>query len=259
MTDIPLISLKEWDALDIRSPNPLTKENYIRMTIVGPSEQGKSTIFKHLAMHKFRKQYETFVVFCGSNDTLKEYKEILDTDNVYNQFNPEILKVIKKKNEKLESEGKPMISVMCVYDDFGTRKNKNEESILDTFIQGRHHGMSICMILHDLILLDRISRDQFTHLILVRQSDPDVYEGIVEKYLLLPAMDDDTIPKEAKKTKIALRTYLMRLMSSNTVDYYSLVFMLSRYKKLQTIHIQDVLLKFKADVIKLKKDEKHIS
>lgn len=233
----------------IHKPNPIKKEGFMRMAIVGPSESGKSYLLKYLGRKYFRKIYESIFVFCGSNDTLQEYGKILKTDMLFKTYTSGILDMIKMNQKQLEKEGKPMTKVLIIYDDQFTRKNNRDDTIFHSAISGRHDCMSFCMILHDLVLTDRVVKDQFTHLILTRQTSFVIYESVVNQFLLLSAWQSPSIPIEARQSKRKLAQYLIGLLSDTTKGYSVAVILLEEYKKNQDAEFKDFLKKFKAGPI----------
>ncbi len=227
-------------------PNPIKKENFLRMVICGPSDSGKSFLLKYLGIKYFRRIYETIVVFCGSEDTLKEYGKVLKTEVLYKHYEPKYLDTIKKNQRELVAKGKPMLKILIIYDDQFTRKNNKDDSIFQAAIGGRHDAMGFCMVLHDLVLTDRVVRDQLTHLILTRQTNYDVFENVVKQFLVLSAWKCPKLPLEARQSKRKLISYLVGLLQDSTKNYNVIVILLEAYKKNQEAEFSDFLKIYKA-------------
>lgn len=243
-----LIKLDEWNPKeDIKKPNTKTKADFLRMIIVGPSDSGKSYLFKDIAKKKLHGQYDVVIVFCGSSDTLTEYKKIFNTKMAFLKYDSEIIETINREQENLVKKGKQMLRVLMIYDDFADRKNKHDNEIFHMAISGRHECMSFVMILHDLVLVDRVLRDQLTHLIITRQASLNVYTTIMQQYLYLAAVNDNEVSNNVKSGKQKLNLYLLKLLISNTNNYQALVFLIYKARTMkESVNIRDVLKTYKA-------------
>lgn len=239
------LDLDVWDG-KIETPNPLKKSGFMRMLIVGPSDSGKSYLLEHLAKKKLKKLYEKVIVICGSRDTLKDYGNVFDTNSLYSNYDPRDIDIVKGHQRELEAKGKPMLKVLIVYDDFGTRKNKHDESIFNLAIQGRHDCISFVMVLHDLVLADRIVRDNFTHIILTRQSSYDVYNRLIEEFLLMMADNDPAISEDHKRSKQTMSRYIRNTLVANSQNFYVIVVLLQASKKAMKSNFKEFVLKYKA-------------
>lgn len=170
-------------------PDRATRQNYLRMAIVGPSDTGKSFLFKELGRKVLRAHYDLVVVFCGSDDTRREYSELFNTKHVYSEFDPAIIEKLKEMQTHPDKTKPPLktprISILIVYDDFATRKTRYNQEIFDLAISGRHQCISSVMMLHDLSCLDRIVRDNLTHMIITRQTSLTVFQTVAEEYLMM--------------------------------------------------------------------------
>lgn len=175
--------------LKAAKPNRATRQNYLRMAIVGPSDTGKSFLFKELGRKVLKAHYDLVVVFCGSDDTLREYGELFGTKHVYKEFDPDVIEKIKQIQTQPDKTKPPLktprLSVLIVYDDFATRKTRYNQEIFDLAISGRHQCISSVMMLHDLSCLDRIVRDNLTHMIITRQTSLTVFGTVAEEYLMM--------------------------------------------------------------------------
>lgn len=229
-----------------KQPDTIKKANFIRACIVGPSDTGKSYLFKHLANEIFIKHYDIFVVFCGSKDTLNEYRTILNTDYAYQEYNEGVLDKLKEIQNKLVEEEKPLNRICVVYDDFADRKTKYDKQIFHLAISGRHDCMSFVFIMHDLVTLDRIVLDQLTHMFITKQQNRDVYEKITDKFLQMIVDQDPTIDENHKKNKNRIRDYVINTLNKNTGNYYVIVCMLEKIKKKPDQYFRDYVYKFKA-------------
>ena len=231
------ITISEWIP-EFKKPNIKDKANFLRVVICGPSNSGKSYLLNKLAI-KIRNHYDVICVYCSSNDTLVEYKKSFKTEVIKNNFDPEDIDKIKQRNTELEASGENPLKVLCIYDDYANRTNKHDDTVFNMAISGRHHCISWIMVIHDMILIDRVMRDQLTHLFLTRQTAYNIYESIVDYYLLLPAMQTcDDKPK--------IRSELMKIMQKSTAYYGVVLIDLENYKKDPNGTLKTLLYRYKA-------------
>lgn len=234
------MDIDKWEP-KFKKPNTKSKSDFLRMVICGPSNSGKSYLLNHLASH-IKNHYDLIIIYCGSKDTREEYRKSFKTDIAKNDFEPNDIEMIKMKNDKLEKNGENPIKTLCIYDDYANRQNKNDNTIFQMAISGRHHCISFIMVIHDMVLIDRVMRDQLTHLFLTRQTAYSIYEGIADYYLMLPAMQ--TAGQNANKKDI--KNKLMQIMQKATANFGIIVINLEKYKQNPNGTINDLLLQYKA-------------
>lgn len=252
----PSMLLENW-IIDFPTPNPTNKEHFIRMAITGPSDSGKSYMFKYIFQKFLGKQYELVVIFCGSKDTLKEYKQLTGSKFCFETYNAEFIHLLKKQQHNLIKQGKLPLRILIIYDDFSNRKNKGDLEVFNLAIQGRHDCISFIMILHDLITLDRIVLDQMTHIITTRQMSANVFEKLAHQYLATLIENDPKFNKHfihSKKSDII--KYISKIFHNNTNNYNCIVILLERYKKqVNQVHFSDIVKRIKAGPLSKPKEE----
>lgn len=229
--------LQDWIP-NFEKPNVKGKKGFLRMVITGPSDSGKSYVLKSFAKI-LKKQYDVIVVICGSPDTKLEYEKLFDTKLCFDTLHETIIPSIIEHNKKKKIPSKALI----IYDDFANRQNKNNLDIFKTAISGRHNCISFVMVLHDLVLIDRVVRDQLTHIIITRQTSLNVYETIVNEFLLVSykAYVDSNNSKSKDKDDI------VKMLQQNTVDHNVVIVLIAEYKKNQDLDFYGLLKKYKAD------------
>lgn len=240
------MQLNEFDISELdRMPDCQTKEGFLRMVIVGPSDSGKTFLFKHLANKIFINQYDVVICFCGSVDTRREYQQLFNTKFVYEAYNPEIINRIKAHQEETAKTNKkrhPVARILIVYDDFANRGTTHNKELFELAISGRHDCISFVMILHDLACLDRIVRDNLTHMIIARQQAAAVYETVAREYLYMAF----AVENQDRSTRDIMK-HIMTTLHDNTGGYYFIVVNLIAMKKNTNAKIKDYLTKYKAN------------
>ncbi len=224
-------------------PKTATKSGFIRIAVIGPSFTGKSYLVRSFAPH-LRKQYDIIVVFCGSDDTISEYKKAYGSDiRAYKTFNEEVCNTCKQHNAELEKMGKDPLKILFIFDDYANRKNKSDVDVFKLAISGRHDCISIIMVAHDLVLLDRVVRDQFTHIFLTKQTEYGVYEKVVDNYLMLALMDEKI---SKNKTKQQIKLDMIRIMQNGTQNYGILCLLIKQFRDTPNPKLRDLLRVYKA-------------
>lgn len=234
--------MEDWQPY-FEKPKTNTKSGFIRVAVIGPSFTGKSYLVRSFGPY-LSKQYDNIIVFCGSDDTIKEYKKAYgEKVRAYKTFNEEACNACKQHNSELEASGKQPLKILFIFDDYANRKNKSDVDVFKLAISGRHDCISIIMVAHDLVLLDRVVRDQFTHIFLTKQTEYSVYEKVVDNYLMLALMND----KSAKnKTKQQIKMDMIRIMQSGTQNYGILCLLIKQFRDTPNPKLSDLLKVYKA-------------
>lgn len=226
-------------------PDRQTRQGYLRMAIVGPSDTGKSYLFKELSKKVLIAHYDLVVVFCGSDDTRREYSQLFNTPLAYSEFDPNIIQTLKAKqrqpNPNKPPVNTPPISILIVYDDFANRGTRYSKEIFDLAISGRHDCISFVMILHDLTCLDRVVRDNLTHMIITRQTATIVYDTVAEQYLMM-----SFIERYSEKSRSQLMNIITSILHSNTGNYRMIILDIIAMKKNANPKLEDFLRTIKA-------------
>lgn len=226
-------------------PDRATRQNYLRMAIVGPSDTGKSFLFKEMSRKVLKAHYDLVVVFCGSEDTRREYGELFGTTNLYSEFDPAIiekLKQIQTQPDKTKPPLKtPRLSILIVYDDFANRGTRYNKELFDLAISGRHQCISFVMMLHDLSCLDRVVRDNLTHMIITRQTASTVYETVAEQYLMM-----SFIEKYPDMNRSRLINLIINVLHTHTGNYRMIMIDVISMKKNANPKLDEFLCTIKA-------------
>lgn len=226
-------------------PDRRTRQNYLRMAIVGPSDTGKSFLFKEMARKVLIAHYDLVVVFCGSDDTRREYSELFRTPLVYSEFDPAVIETIKRRQVRPRDDKPPVRtppnSVLIVYDDFANRGTRYDKELFDLAISGRHQCISFVMMLHDLTCLDRVVRDNLTHMIITRQTASIVYETVAEQYLMM-----SFIERYPEMSRTKLMNVIMNVLHTHTGGYRMIMIDVISMKKNDKPLLEDFLCTIKA-------------
>lgn len=242
------MNLKPYDIRKIAKPNRETRQNYLRMAIVGPSDTGKSYLFKELSRKVLIAHYDLVVVFCGSDDTRREYGQLFNTKHLFREFDPVIIETLKEMQIQPDKTKPPLktprLSILIVYDDFANRGTRYNKEIFDLAISGRHQCISSVMMLHDLSCLDRVVRDNLTHMIITRQTASTVYETVAEEYLMMAF-----IGKYPGVSKSKLMNVIMNILHTHTGNYRMIMIDVISMKKNADPKLEDYLCTIKAPFI----------
>ena len=242
------LQLDTWEP-DFPKPDPIKKSGFLRIAISGPSDSGKSHLFEYFAHKYFSRLYEVFIVFCSSDDQRAKYAKILNTKHCYKSYDSSIIDTVMQAQDKKEKSGGIPFRIMIIYDDFANRSTRTDNSIFDQFISDRHSAISICMILHDIMLLDRVSRNMLTHIFMTRQLQTQVYENMAEQYLMGPfkSTSNEEIPDHLKnQSKGNIVRLLTNAMNDHTKNYNIVCILVQHYMRDQNAGLFDVLKTFKA-------------
>jgi GTPase SAR1 family protein len=226
--------------------NDKQKDTCLRMIVVGPSNSGKTYFVSHLGAQYLYKRYEIIIIICSSDDTRAQYGKAFKTVQLFKQPSKELFTKINDFQTKLQDSGKQLMNVLIVYDDNFTRANKNDADVFNNAIAGRHLCISYILVMHDLVLTDRVVRDQCTHLILTRQLTYSILENIAIQYLLGVARCDSRLCPTLKTSNAAVTRYITQLMHKGAEDHNVIVITPENYKKVKNSTFDDIFRNYKA-------------
>jgi len=124
-----------------------------------------------------------FVLFVNSMEERERYLEILPTELAFDEYKPEIIKGIGDKNEKRKAEGKKPFNVLVLFDDTSGNKIKNDDQILQTYINGRHKNLSVIFITQSYSLANSTWRSNSDIIMLLRQNSSQARKSVRETIL----------------------------------------------------------------------------
>jgi len=132
--------------------------------ISGGTGSGKTTFVLQLMKKIFKKVFHQIILMMPENsfrsispeDNI--FKKYLDPENIYHEYNPEVLAEIEQKIEDCASEGN---YTLLIIDDFGSMlKNKVEAKQLQTlFLKNRHLRLSVFVLCQNFYQMPKIVRE----------------------------------------------------------------------------------------------------
>ena len=138
-------------------------EDSFRLVIAGPSGSGKTNTLLHMIYHLLH--FDEIYLFAKNlhqdkyQFLLKDFRERVDPEVGYTviQTLPEILPL-----KSLDHESQKVI----IFDDYVCEKNQNE--IVNYFINGRHHNCSIIYLSQSFFKVPKNIRDTASHFCIFR-------------------------------------------------------------------------------------------
>ncbi len=129
--------------IDIWNPKFVRGEHF-RLSILSPSETGKSYMIRHLfEKHHFDEVFDLFVVFSKSLDNAIDqdfFASFVPGKLQFNGYKPEVVVKLFEVQDKHMSEHGKFLNVLIIFDDCVSTKNKYSDEILQIFIRGRNKG-----------------------------------------------------------------------------------------------------------------------
>lgn len=132
--------------------------------ISGGTGSGKTTFVLQLMKKIFKKVFHQIILMMPENsfrsispeDNI--FAKYLEKENIYHEYNPEVLAEIEEKIEEASAEG---YFTLLIIDDFGSvLKNKVEAKQLQTmFLKNRHLRLSVFVLCQNFYQMPKIVRE----------------------------------------------------------------------------------------------------
>lgn len=211
-TPIENLELKKWPI------SPMLKNGELfAMLVIGSRRSGKSNFIKHLFKEcKFKKHYDHILIFCNSDEVKDFYSEFVPGKLFFKEFNEDIFTNIFKQSAEYRKNGNPK-KYLVVFDDSIGFSQKNDEGILNTYCNGRHHNVSIIFCSQRLFLTNTSARTNSDIVLIGRSKSSNEKQYIIDEFMR-GSLNQDEIPKGLRPTTIYF--YLIR---KHTVNYGFLI------------------------------------
>lgn len=203
--------LERWD--------PKYKENEpFSQLIIASRNSGKSYLTRYLLLYKLRDKFDMFVLFVNSYEERERYLEIVPTQLAFDEYRPEIIKGIGDANEKRKLQGKKQLNVLVLFDDTSGNKIKNDDQILQTYINGRHKNLSVIFITQSYSLANSTWRSNSDIIMLLRQNSSQARES-VRKTMLDGSMYIEEGVNEKRFYNDLMRQFMSKTGDCLVIDY----------------------------------------
>lgn len=156
----------------LRKWNPRFPTNF-SMIVSASRRSGKSYLIRHLYTKYMKHDY--VMVFSPNVDEYNFIKE------PYYKSSENDLTILKKLIGR--EKGKDL-KILLIFDDMASRKNRYKDEILQLFIQGRHHNISVIFITQDITLCDTTWRNNSDIIILMKNKSAKQNESIIDNFLI---------------------------------------------------------------------------
>ena len=213
--------------------------NGFTMVISGSSKSGKSNLLKNLLIGDANLEgYFDFIIIFSKTLVNGFYQSFIDSQLMFKDFNPGIIKDFMKLSEIQKNKGK-RFRWCVILDDIVSGKSKYIEEITELFYTGRHYGASIIFLTQKASLMN-------TGWIANTMVYISLFAGSRnEKTYLAENLISDIIDESFAHKKLAqVERVAYLIQSSICQDYQSLI--LLPYEK-------DKIFKYKAPLMKSNK------
>lgn len=203
--------LQEWQ------PN-FERGKHFSSLIISSRNSGKSYLTRYLLLYKLRDKYDLFVIFCSNIEEREKYEEIVPTNLSFQNFKPDLVAELMEKNEQRVTQGKKRLNILMIFDDSVGNQIKNDDSLLQTFSNGRHKGISCIFISQSYSLCSPVWRTNSDIIILLKQNSSRARENVRDNFLMGSLYTPDNI-NEKKFYNSIIRKYMSKVGDSIIIDY----------------------------------------
>lgn len=119
--------------------------DYFSMLIFASRNSGKSYLIKHLIRTYLRDKYDIFIVVSDSGDTESDLGPVLPPERTqfWNEMNYGAITIMEGQNKERTAEGKKPLSMLIVFDDKVSVRQRSDDRLMQLFTRGRHMHLSI--------------------------------------------------------------------------------------------------------------------
>ena len=152
-----------------------------RNIICGKSKSGKSCLLKYVLSSK-KSKFQKIYVISGTEEINGFYSTFIPKDCIFEKFSEDwILKLITKLRDYKKQNNK-LYNTLLVLDDLGGNKDFYNSNALQTiFTQGRHYGVSVCILIQYISQVQPILRCN-ANFVIVGQSNQKSAEVLVDEF-----------------------------------------------------------------------------
>lgn len=152
-------------------------DEHFAMTIIAPRRTGKSYFIRHIFNEQdFNRKFDLHVVFSQSLSnqiSVDFYADFVPGSYMFDDATviPEVMKrLFDLQKETMRKTGK-YLSILIIFDDMLSVKQKYSDEILQVYIRGRNIGMSIIMTSQTPALLSKDWRTNSDYVVLFFDKD----------------------------------------------------------------------------------------
>lgn len=167
------LEIQEKDVVNgLNKWKPRLPDNF-SMIVSASRRSGKSYLIRHLYSKYMKHDY--VMVF---SPNVNEYNFLKDPYFKSSELDIGVLqKLIGREKGK-------DLRILLIFDDMASRKNRYKDEILQLFIQGRHHNVSVIFITQDITLCDTTWRNNSDIIILMKNKSSKQNESIIDNFLI---------------------------------------------------------------------------
>ena len=188
------------------------------MLILASRGSGKSYLCRYLLEYHLRDKFDSFIVFSDSEDELENYREILPGRLFFDDFYPEMVEAVVKKNKERQQIGKPLFQTLVLFDDKISNKMRYDDQILQLFTRGRHVGISIIFISQSHVFANTTWRNNSDTIIILKQNARQAREAINDN-ILIGSLDAPEDANEKKYFMNIMRHYINKEGDALVLDF----------------------------------------
>jgi len=213
------------------------KNKFFSMVISSPRRSGKSHLVKYLFKNYLEDQYDVYVIFTTEQNS-EYYSEFVAGDLIFSSYDESKIDKIKEMQANSLHQKNKMLKILIIFDDIvGRGRIKNNDQILQLFLNGRHQNISIIYITQDIYLLQPAIRGNLDYFITFRTRTARDRDYVIDNFMYLDDDDYDTSKYSEKKySKLILNHFL--------IDYQCLIWNFN----IQSNQLADILFKFRAPI-----------
>jgi hypothetical protein len=193
--------------------------DYFSMIICASRNSGKSYLIKDLIRNYLRAKYDVFIVVSDSGDTESDLAPVLPADrsHFWTEMNYAAITVMEGRNKERAAEGKQPLSMLIVFDDKVSVRQRSDDRLMQLFTRGRHMHLSIIFSTQSKKFADTGFLNNADYVLLLKANSRQQQKTLIDNVLKGTAETPDGV-NENKYFEMIIRQYMSNVGDVVVID-----------------------------------------
>jgi len=193
--------------------------DYFSMIIFASRNSGKSYLIKDLIRNYLRSKYDIFIVVSDSGDTESDLGPVLPVGQTHfwTSMNYDAITIMEGQNKERAAEGKNPLSMLIIFDDKVSVRQRSDDRLMQLFTRGRHMNLSIIFSGQAKKFADTGFLNNADYVILLKANSQQQRKTILDN-VLKGTVDVPDDVNENRYLSTIMRTYMSEVGDAIVID-----------------------------------------